>query len=227
MAPRSTGDYLDLITPYHRGRPKYRQTVGAVVEPVADAQAVLSDLSLIFDLDAAIGVQLDHVGEWVGRSRYVNIPLASVWFSFDTEGLGWDHGIWKGEFDPDTGLYALDDETYRSLLKLKIIANQWDGTIESIREPMERFFSGDGVYMYIEDRFDMSMIFGVSGRRPNAAFLALLTGGYIPIKPEGVQALYLTTSVEDAPIFGFDVDNEYIGGWDHGSWGVPPDFYNP
>ncbi len=217
-------DYLELITPYHRGKPKFVATVRALVEPVSEIQNLIAWMWQDFDLDHAIGVQLDQVGQWVGRSRYVNIPLVDVWFGFDKPGLGWDQGIWKGRFDPDTGIAALDDDTYRLLLKLKIIANQWDGTIDSIREPMELFFGGAGIYIYIEDRADMSMITGLSGRLPNAALLSLLVGGYIPLKPEGVTAHYIVTSVDRAPIFGFDVDNNYISGWDSGSWGVTPSY---
>ncbi|MGC7970039.1 DUF2612 domain-containing protein, partial [Salmonella enterica] len=68
-----------------------------------------------FDLDQAIGVQLDAVGEWVGISRNITVPLAGVYFSFDIAGLGFDQGVWKGPFDPDTGLTTLDDDTYRLL----------------------------------------------------------------------------------------------------------------
>lgn len=59
-------------------------------------------------------------------------------------------------------------------------------------------------------------------RCPSAVFLALLAGGYIPLKPEGVRVNYtIVTSVEGAPIFGFDVQNDLIAGFDVGAWGTP------
>lgn len=36
----------------------------------------------------------------------------------------------------------------------------------------------------------MSVDIGVAGTPPSALFLALLTGGYIPLKPEGVRISY-------------------------------------
>lgn len=64
------------------------------------------------------------------------------------------------------------------------------------------------------------MIFGISGKIPSEIFMSLLTGGYIPLKPSGVRATYLVVSVDSTPMFGFDVDNEYISGFDRSSWGV-------
>ena len=54
--------------------------------------------------------------------------------------------------------------------------------------------------------------------------VAILAGGYIPLKPVTVQAIYLVTSVDASPLFGFDAESQYISGFDTGSWGVPPDY---
>lgn len=221
-APFTEEEYKDLITSYLRGMPNYTATVGATVAPLADLQAFFDTLPQAFDLDTAVGVQLDAVGEWVGRSRYVNIPIANVWFSFDTDGLGWDQGVWKGPFDPDVGIYALDDETYRLLLRCKIAANQWDGTVPSAKAALDAFFNTAGTLTFIEDRQDMSMVFGIAGTLPNAVMLALFANGYVPLKPMGVRAIYKTTSVDGTALFGFDVNNDLVQGWDQGSWGVDP-----
>lgn len=224
MSTRTVADYLALITPFFRAKPKFVATISTSTEPVAELQAVTASIPAAFDLDDAIGVQLDADGEWIGRTRYINLPLANVWFSFDTPGLGFDQGAWKRPFDPDVGIYALDDDTYRLLLRCKIVSNNWDGTVPSAKVAFDAFFTRDGTYAFIEDGLDMSMVFGISGKIPNAMFLAILAGGYIPLKPVGVQAVYLVTSVDEAPLFGFDVDNEYVAGFDVGSWGVPPDY---
>jgi len=213
--------YLDLIPNWNRNKPKFSANIRALIGPLAGLQAFLAGMPLYFDIDDAIGVQLDVVGEWVGRSRYVALPLENVWFSFDTEALGFDQGNWKGPYDLDAGMSRLDDDHYRILLKAKIAANQWDGTLPGAKAVLEPVFGGASI-VFIQDNMDMSMIIGVAGKIPSAVSLALLAGGYIPLKPEGVRVNYLVVSVDQTPLFGFDVQNDFIAGFDTGSWGIPP-----
>ncbi|MEW9139886.1 DUF2612 domain-containing protein [Bacillus wiedmannii] len=211
--------YLDLITAYHRGKPNFSAMVGAVSQCFVGAQSLYAQIVAAYDLDIAVGVQLDVIGEWVGLSRRVRTPLVGVYFSFDIAGLGFDEGVWQGPFDPDTGITSLDDDTYRLLIRAKIGANHWDGTLEGSAAILNLIFGGSGTYVFIQDNGDMSIDIGVAGQRPTAIFLALLTGGYIPIKPEGVRVNYYIVPTQDGPLFGFDVDNQYIAGWDSGVWG--------
>ncbi len=214
-------DYTGLITSEHNQRPKFMAVVAALTQPMVDLQNLLGAMPDKFDLDLAIGAQLDDVGRWVGLSRRVQTPLTGVYFSFDTAGVGFDQGSWKGPFDPDTGLSVLDDETYRLVLRAKIGANHWDGTFESTAAILESIFNGD-THVFIQDNQDMSMTIGVAGKVPSAVFLALLAGGYIPLKPVGVRVNYnIVTSVDGDPIFGFDVGNNLIAGFDAGAWGKP------
>lgn len=215
----SLSDYLTLITTEHSDKPKYMAMLQAVLGPVVDALNASQQLPADFDLDQAIGAQLDIVGLWVGIGRRVKTPLVGVYFSLDTDGLGFDQGVWKGPFDPDSGIVELDDDTYRILIRAKIGANHWDGTLGASKAILEIVFSGD-TRVFIQDNQDMSMTIGVAGERPSAIALALLTGGYIPIKPEGVRVDYYIVTSVDGPLFGFDVSNEYISGFDQGSWGT-------
>ncbi|MFX6149299.1 DUF2612 domain-containing protein, partial [Acinetobacter baumannii] len=81
----------------------------------------------------------------------------------------------KGPFDPDTGLTTLDDDTYRLLIKAKIGANHWDGTLEGSAAILNSIFDSS-THVFIEDHQDMSMTIGVSGKIPSPVFLALLSG---------------------------------------------------
>ncbi|MDG9858226.1 DUF2612 domain-containing protein [Pseudomonas nitroreducens] len=215
----SLSDYLALITTEHSGKPKYMAMLQAVLGPMVEALNVSQELPADFDLDQAIGAQLDIVGLWVGIGRRVKTPLVGVYFSFDIPNLGFDLGVWKGPFDPDSGIVELDDETYRTLIRAKIGANHWDGTLGQSKAILDLVFN-DGTHVFIQDNQDMSMTIGVSGVMPSAISLALLTGGYIPIKPEGVRVDYYIVTSVDGPLFGFDVSNEYISGFDQGSWGT-------
>ena len=138
-------DYTGLITSEHNQRPKFMAVVEALTKPMVALQNLLGGMPDVFDLDKAVGVQLDAVGLWVGIARRVATPLTGVYFSLDTAGVGFDQGNWKGPFDPDTGLTLLDDDTYRLVLRAKIGANHWDGTLGSTAAILNSIFSpGDG-----------------------------------------------------------------------------------
>jgi hypothetical protein len=212
--------YIGLITSEHADKPKFNAMVSAVAQCFVDQQNALGSFIPSFDLDQAIGDQLDIIGEWVGISRRVSTPLAGVYFSFDIAGVGFDQGVWQGPFDPSTGITLLDDETYRALIRAKIGANHWDGTLGSSASILDQIFNS-GTHVLIQDNQDMTMTIGVSGTIPSAILLALLKGGYIPLKPEGVLVNgYVVTSSNGGSIFGFDMSGPYVSGWDTGSWGT-------
>ncbi|NTG00119.1 DUF2612 domain-containing protein [Agrobacterium rhizogenes] len=222
----TVNEYLDRVTPFWRGKPKFMAELAEILEPLTDLQDMLAMLPQAFDLDQAIGVQLDAVGEWVGRSRNIPIPVPNVWFSFDDPKRGFDLGIWKGPYDTDVGISVLDDDTYRLFLRAKIAANSWDGTAGTAAAAFELIFSQSaGSKIFVLDNGDMSMTVGISGAIPSLLFLAVLEQGFLPIKPEGVRLNYEVTSVDGAPVFGFDIENEYIAGFDVGAWGVDPTYF--
>ncbi|WP_287497779.1 DUF2612 domain-containing protein [Pandoraea sp. CB10b_02] len=214
-------DYTGKITSEHADKPKFSAMVAAVAQCFVDAQNGLAAMPAAFDLDGAVGKQLDSVGLWVGVSRIVATPLTGVYFSFDTAGLGFDQGVWKGPFDPDAGVTSLDDDTYRLLIRARIGANHWDGTLAGTKAIFEQIFNGD-THVYLQDNQDMSITVGISGKVPSTLFLSLLSGGYIPIKPQAVRvSYYLVTSADGAPLFGFDMGNDYVAGFDAGAWAAP------
>lgn len=214
-------EYTALITSEHSDMPRFMATVSALVQPLVDQMNVLQGMPSRFDLDVAVGDQLDTIGVWVGVSRKIRTPLTGVYFSFDIAGLGFDQGTWKGPFDPDTGLTVLDDDTYRLVIRAKIGANHWDGTLEQSAAILNSVFDAD-THVFIEDHQDMSMTIGIAGKVPPATFLALLSGGYIPLKPEGVRVNYtVVTTVDGSPLFGFDMSNQLVAGFDVGAWSRP------
>lgn len=212
-------DYTGLVTSEHADKPKFTAMVSTVTQCFVDQQNALASFVEAFDLDEADGVQLDILGEWIGISRKISTPISGVYFSLDTSGVGFDQGVWQGPFDPSTGIVSMDDATYLLILRAKIAANHWDGTIGSAAAILDSIF-GSSTYVFIQDNQDMSMTVGLSWNLPSALFVALFGGGYIPLKPEGVLANYVVTSVNGDPCFGFDVENTYISGFDVGAWAI-------
>lgn len=216
----SLAQYLSLVTPQHRSAPRFMAALTALLQPFVDQQAFLGRLPAAFDLDEAAGAQLDAVGLWIGETRFLKTPLGGVFFSFGDPALGWGRGRWKGPFDDATGLSRLDDESFRRLLRAKIAANRWDGTLAGAAAALAYIYSDPLTHVFIQDNQDGTISFNVAGKSLSAIDLALLTGGYIPLKPAGVQLAYVNlVSVIGAPLFGFGLDNASVAGFGKGAWG--------
>jgi len=216
----SSSDYTALITSEHADKPNFVALVAAVAGAMADANNAVRALDAAFDLDTAIGVQLDAVGLWIGFSRYISTPL-NVYFSLDIAGLGFDQGSWQGPFDGSQGLTRLDDATYRTMLRVKIGANHWDSTMPSFLSIASQIFAGTGTLLFGSDNQDMTMSVYVGGTPAPAVLLALLKNSYSALKPEGVGAFYYKPSVDSMPFFGFDIQTSNVAGFDAGAWSIP------
>lgn len=208
--------YTDLIPSEHNSKPNFMAVLAAIVQPVADISAVIESLPTVFDIDYAVGKQLDDVGLWIGQSRNLKVPLTGVYFALDDAIVGLDQGYLQGPYDPTSGLVSLNDDSYRQLLRAKIAANQWDGTIPSAYAFLAPVFPNNTII--IQDNGDMSMYVGTIGPALDAVTTSLLENGYLSVKPAGVSISgFVTSSVSGDPIFGLDADTTSIGGLDHGA----------
>lgn len=212
-------DYTSLITSEYQSSPKFMAMVSLLGQWAVDRRNLLASIPGLYDIDTAVGQQLDRIGQWVGISRNLSLPLTGVYFSFDTAGLGFDQGTWLGPFDPTTGLVSLPDAQYRILLYATIAANNWDGTVPGSYNAWNTIFAPLGYSILIADSQDMTMSVVLVGPAPDAVTLALFTGGYLNLRPAGVGITnYYLPSVPGAPVFGFDVENSAIAGFDTGGW---------
>ena len=219
--------YTDLITNYHSQKPLFVNHIDLITRPLTDASNVMTSLITEFDIDEAIGVQLDILGKWIGRTRVVSQPISGIYFSFDTDGLGFDQGVWQGPYDPDAGFTNLSDETYRIILKAKIAINHWNGTNETLPEILDTALAGSGLTMQIVDNQDMTISVWVFPETDisdvSLELIAAIRQGYLTVKAAGVWAGDIQTPSVETPsvgnkFFGFDIDNDYIAGFDSGAW---------
>lgn len=212
----TVNDYLNLITSQFRQKPKYTAMIAADVAVPIQVQDLLTSMIPLFDVDLAVGEQLDIIGVWVGVSRNVKIPIPGVYFTWDgVDTNGWDTGIWQGDLTP-TDVTVLPDDVYRTLIRAKIAANHWDGTTDGAYAIWDAIFTDFTIL--IQDHQDMSYDLAIVGGTIDSLTLALLTGGYIPLKPEGVKVNTYFVPVNPGPLFGWDLENQYVKGWDEGSW---------
>ncbi|EAW1163518.1 DUF2612 domain-containing protein [Salmonella enterica] len=221
--------YTDLITNYHATKPKFVEHIDLVTRPLAETSAAMKGLINAFDIDHATGIQLDILGQWIGLSRVVSQTISGVYFSWDTDGLGYDQGVWQGPYDPDSGYTSLSDETYRIVLKTKTAINNWDGRNDSLPPILDAALDGSGLKMQIVDNQDMTIGIWVFPETDISSvsleLIAAIRQGYLTVKAAGVwggsiEIPSVETPSEGNRFFGFDMDNEYISGFDAGSWGT-------
>lgn len=214
-------DYLNRVPSQHRDRPKFRATLETSLAPFVQLGQIMESVPSLYDVDTAVGAQLDVVGEWVGISRRIDAVLEGVYFELDgTADVGFDTGIWRGDYDPLTGIVSLDDDTYRTLIQLKIAANSWDGTADEAYKAWNSVFLKNNVV--IQDFQDMTITIGVMGALLTSAQKALFSKQISPFKPAGVQiSTYFVTSEVDTPFFALDIQSDQLGGFDESAWAEP------
>jgi len=208
-------ELLALITSEHANKPTFVSVLSAVLQPFVDGQNLIDSVPALYDVDVAVGQQLDVVGQWVGIARELSVPIPSVYFSFDIEHIGFDEGVWWQPGDPFEGVISLDDGTYRSVILAKIKSNQSDGTLASLNGIVEAVLSlSPGCVGFVRDNMDMSIDIFVVGTPPSTLILALLAQGIVPIRPGAVK---LNGVWYGGTPFGLD-DTDYTAGLDIGIW---------
>ena len=176
--------YTSLITSEFQTAPNFMSMVANVCQPWADTIALAQSVPTLYDVDVAFGAQLDAIGLWVGLPRTIQTPLL-VYFSWDTDNLGWDQGIWYGEGQPINYAVSMDDGTYRIMLKAKIAANQWDGSTEQYLIDFQKVFAGSGITItFVDNQNDTIDVY--FSAKPSALLIGLLENDYLPLRPAGV-----------------------------------------
>lgn len=183
----STDYFTGLVTTEHQDKPRYIETVSLSTQGFADQITLCNQAYDLYDLDNAVGVQLDAVGMWIGLSRFVSLDIQQF-FSWDTEGLGWDQGVWWEIGDAESVVTQLQDSQYRQLLKIKIACNKFDGTLPSAIKILSDAVSTDGCTVTASEG-RMSVSFTITGPISNV-MKAVILGNYIPLKPAGIAVTY-------------------------------------
>ena len=211
-------EYTDLIAGYHVGKEKYTQWVFELTEPLRLAKERLAALRRDFDVDYAVGPQLDTIGVRVGVSRRIPMALRDVYFALDDlDGIGLDLGVWKGRYDPVDGTTTLDDETYRAVIKSKILQNHWDGT----RETLPAFLTGvlalfgqPAKVLDLEDLQTMHVVLHLTKDSTPPIVWELFSRRIIDVTAAGVSV----DLVDNQPWFGLDYETASVKGLDESEW---------
>ena len=159
---KNVKEYLDLITSQYQNSPKFKEWLKVLLTPYIDTQNLALNLYTHFDIDNAIGIQLDKLGEIIGVKRLL-------------------------PFQPISGNPLLDDYNYRFLLKAQILKNIWDGTNESIYNIWGELNSE--IAIAIKDNQDMTVTALFIGELNNLQKEMIEYGMIVP-KAQGVKMFY-------------------------------------
>jgi hypothetical protein len=147
----NVNSYSNLITSEHNQKTNFMLVVSRVVGAAADAVAATQSIIPAFNLNTAVGAQLDTLGLWIGQSRNIAEVLVIGFFGFSEVSTGNPDGlqepfgeltnlsiggVWYDLGQSSSSTTVLDDVAYLTILKARIVKNQWDGTISGIEQAL-------------------------------------------------------------------------------------------
>lgn len=187
--------YQNLLIIQYLGKLKASGTIGVLVTPIIMDQ-LPNAVQNAFNLDTAIGVQLDVIGKYIGVVRNGN-------------GL-------RGQ--PIT----LDDSDFRALIRIGIIKNMSGSSLATIQALIHQYFPNE---FFVYDPQDMQMSYLISASVGTTDLVEMfITQNLLP-KPMGVQLaslIYLQTleifgmqdyNLSVANIFPFNDYDDYQTTW--------------
>lgn len=182
--------------------------------------------SNVWNIETAVGYGLDLWGRIVGIPRNVLVTESAGYFAFDDPARGFDNPnapIYTSGPLTKTVNVSLSNDDYRNLLLAKAATNICDGSVAGIMSAYNKFFGNYNTPIFINENNSTRMSYDVCqvGYAISLTNLAILSNGSLPLKPAGVAANYYVVS-KQGPMFGFDMENDQVAGWDHGMIGMSP-----
>lgn len=203
--------YTNLLIIQYNNLPKATAMVAGIIAEL-NAEGVMFDVRDGYDINTAVGAQLDILGKYIGVNRFYNQTEFDGYFAFTTYDevtipatkIGFSD---YADFPTKPGLTllyseliggnaVLDDDSYRIILKLKIIQNNSNHSHQSIDADMFNFF---GTTVIPDSAGNMAMVYFAPADESTLLQVAIQKG--ILPKPMGVRLSYIikTTSI----FFGF------------------------
>jgi hypothetical protein len=190
--------YQNLLIVQYANKPKARATIALFAQQLL-ANGIYWDVQDAFDIDTAVGKQLDILGKYIGVDRFFtgeNFPDDAFAFSdaqtsplsesrgfIDAQNSSFESGIFLGTQDVIAPHQAMDDATYRLILQLKIIQNNINCSTKIINETLYNYF---GLNIYMTDNYDMSITYHAL-TEDTLTFLKLALQKQVLPRPMGVQ----------------------------------------
>ena len=191
--------YTNLLIIQYNSKEKARATI-ELFSRVLLADGIFFDVLNAYNLDTAVGHQLDVIGKYVGVDRYYDAldlfdffactsysevsPDASQKFGFCTYAT-YDDDAYNGTLNYQSIVSVsnkLSDGDYRILIRLKILQNTENHSHKAIDDAMFKYFGTDVVP---SSPLDMTMLYIVAGSL-SEVIRAAIYKKVLP-RPMGVQ----------------------------------------
>ena len=159
-----------IISQYSQG-PNAQRLI-ALMSKQALGDDILTQILYAFNVDTAVGVQLDVIGQYVGVNRNINPNGNPPYWGFEnysnsgnTIGLrnyaqnSNTTGVWETYHSAGLPNSALNDDQYRLVIQLQIILNSNNGTLASIQDLLNLLLPS---FVVLTDNQDMTLTYAVS-----------------------------------------------------------------
>lgn len=219
MSDYIDGNVANLIIQYGN-KSNAVSTVTAITEEFELIYDNANILDVAYNLDTAIGKQLDVIGRIVGISRTVPFSVPKKYFGFDGHLNSYPFGSkfnvvvsypFRSRFEIPYSDGHLNDNDYRFFIKAKIIKNyatskNIDSSNLSIQNAIDYLFNSKA---YIIDNKDMTMTLYIDSSYDSSKLTYLENLDLLP-RPQGVR--YNTfISYQEGLTFGFNSFNTGLG----------------
>lgn len=214
-------DYRDLLIKQYWEKPKARAEIELQAGTWGRVYGWLSQFPESFDVDFAVGAQLDVIGRVVGVPRSVPEALPKVFFGFDgyddVQGFASkfdalrESAPFASKFAPAYTAFQLNDNDYRLFIKAKIAKNNASAYMVSddritVQDAVNATFGG---LAYIVDNKDMTATVYIS---PSYDLDRLRLIRQLDLIPRGMGVgVAFIVQAEPGITFGFDRNPNSMG----------------
>ena len=208
--------YLDLLIYQYRDKPNASAEIQAIIKPFSDVFDLYNDLENVFDLDLAVGKQLDIIGKIVGLSRTVPLAIPKKYFGFDDDTNTYPYSEifdsivtypFKELYEEEYTDLQLNDEDYRFFLKAKIAKNFAKSNILEIEEIISFLFDN---LAEVIDGYNMTLTVQVDASIDIDRIRQIQQLNLLP-KPQAVSYNDIIIKYFSDRTFGFDDDLSSLG----------------
>lgn len=214
--------YLDLLIFQYQDKPKIRAELELLVGKFEDVKKLDDSLPIAFDIDKAVGKQLDVIGRIVGLPRKTDNVIPKVYFGFydeNSNAVGFGDGAFYTFESEQYSDLELNDTDYRFFLKAKISINFMKNNIHKINDIISFLFSNNA---YVEDNRDTTFTLWVN---ENVDLRLVQYAKSLNLLPRPQTISYnLARFYEENATFGFYDQNPNSKGFGEGGFAQILDF---
>lgn len=153
MTTQVTQYYADLLIAQYASKAKAIDTITLTADKLIDNE-IIAPIQGGFDINTAVGNQLDILGKIVGTSRYITntiLDTTKFYIPLNESGTGIptdDSKITLANRAAGGTAIKLSDDEFRFLLKLKVIRNYSDNSFKSMDDSIQQFFQSALIASY-------------------------------------------------------------------------------